>query len=158
MEVFSHIDWLTLLVGMIIGIPITYFIGMLAILHAPRLVQFLDKRKLIKQTKTKKQALEVFNNIKSFREGRRDRYAIYIILASCAIICAIIASTLFLIISIQNGDQYPISIGYGIVVLFAVAAISAAVVFLSAIYETARQIDRFEDYKVEFEKRWGSID
>jgi len=30
--------------------------------------------------------------------------------------------------------------------------------FLTAIYETARQIERFDEYKAELEQRWGSID
>jgi hypothetical protein len=82
METLSHIDWPTLLIGMFLGIPITYGIGIVAILHAPRLAQFLDRRKLLKKTKTKKQALVVFSRVKSFHEGTSDRYPFYIILAS----------------------------------------------------------------------------
>ena len=32
-----------------------------------------------------------------------------------------------------------------------------AVASLAAIYETARQLERFEDYKKEFEERWGPL-
>jgi hypothetical protein len=39
---------------------------------------------------------------------------------------------------------------------FVIAILSA--VFLVGIYETARQLERFDDYKKEFEQRWGPID
>jgi hypothetical protein len=30
--------------------------------------------------------------------------------------------------------------------------------FLMGLYETARQLERFDDYKKEFEERWGPLD
>ena len=150
-------DWVSVIV-MLISIPIAYFMGILTNLHAPRFGQFLDRRKLLKQAKTKKQALVVFNRIKSFRDGTRDRYPFYIILASSAIICATIASTLLLMISIQNGGLlYSISIGYIEVALIAIIALLFAILLLVGLYDTARQIERFDAYKIEFEKRWGSV-
>jgi hypothetical protein len=32
-----------------------------------------------------------------------------------------------------------------------------AVGFLAGIYEAARQLERFDDYKKEFEERWGPL-
>ena len=145
MATFSQIDWSTLLVGIILGIPISYGVSILATFHAHKLASFLDKRKLLKHIETKKQALLVFNRITAFHEGKRDRYPFYISLASGALICAIIASTLFIIVWIQTGGQYPF-------------AILMAAGLLAVISETARQIERFDDYKAEFEKRWGSLD
>jgi hypothetical protein len=111
----------------------------------------------MKKHKTRQQALVVFNRIKAFREGKRDRYAFYMLLVGAAIISALFASTLILIISIQV-HEYPISIEYGIVALLAVVAFLLALIFLTTLYETARQIERFDDYKAELEKRWGPID
>jgi hypothetical protein len=158
MATFSQIDWSTLLVGIILGIPITYGVSILATFHAHKLASFLDKRKLLKHIETKKQALLVFNRITAFHEGKRDRYPFYISLACGALICAIIASTLFIIILTQNGGQYPFTIGYIVVALVAVLAILMAAGLLATISETARQIERFDDYKAEFEKGWGSLD
>jgi uncharacterized protein HemY len=70
--------------------------------------------------------------------------------------CAILAAVLLLMISIHN-YELPISIEYLIVMLVAIIAILFAFIFLVAIYETARQIERFDNYKAEFEKRWGPI-
>jgi hypothetical protein len=161
MEAHSQIDWstvwATIVLTLIISTPIAYVVGVLTIIHTPRLVQYLDKRNLLKRAKTKKQALGVFNLVKSFRDGTRDRYPFYIILASGAIICAMTASTLLLIIAIQNGGLYPISFGYVLVALMAVLVLLFAALLLALIYDTARQIERFDAYKLEFEKRWGSV-
>jgi hypothetical protein len=67
--------------------------------------------------------------------------------------CAIIAATMLPIISIQN-HEYPISIEYAMVALGAIISIVFSVMFLTVIYTTARQPERFDDYKAEFEKRW----
>ncbi len=162
MEAHSQIDWSTLLVGIILGIPvtivITYVISIVAILHAPRLGQFLDRRKLLKRARTKKQALEVFNRVKSFRDGTRDRYPFYILLASSAIICVMVALTILLTLVVRIGSLYSISDGDVVVALTAVIIFLFAVILLIGIYETARQIERFDAYKLEFETRWGSVD
>jgi uncharacterized membrane protein YhaH (DUF805 family) len=149
--------WWGVVITLIVGIPVAYGIALLAHLHAPRLAHLLETRKLLKKHKTRQQALVVFNRIKDFREGKRDRYPFYMVLMGAAIISAILASTLLLIISIQV-HEYPISIEYGIVALFAVIAILFAIIFLTTIYETARQLERFDDYKAEFEEKWGPVD
>jgi hypothetical protein len=100
----------------------------------------------------------VFNRIKSFREGTRDRYPFYIILASSAIICAMIALTLSVILVNQIYLLYSISSGGVIVALLAAIFFLMSILLLIGIYETARQIERFDAYKVEFETRWGSVD
>jgi hypothetical protein len=162
MEAHSQIDWPTLLAGALLGVPITivvtYAISILAYFHAPRLQQFLHNRRLLKQTKTKTQALVEFNRIKSFRDGTRDRYPFYILLASGSILSAIFSSTLFIIFSFQSGNVYPVSPEYGAVAIVATLVVVLAVVFPMAIYDTAIKIERFDAYKLEFEKRWGSVD
>src|SRR5580704_10589143 len=107
--------WLGVIITLIVGIPVAYGIAILANMHTPRLVQFLDRRNLLKTHKTRKQALRVFCRIRDFREGTRDRYAHYIILASSAIVCAVAASMLVLIVVFQN--EFPIAISFGILVL-----------------------------------------
>jgi hypothetical protein len=155
MEELSHVDWPTLVLGIILGIPVAYIIGIIAHMHAMRLTHFIDNRRLIRKYKTKKQALLVFNRIKAFREGKRDRYPFYLILASAAISCAIAASTLILIAFIQQGFSIELRM---ILLLFALIAVMVVLILFGGLYETARQVERFDDYKVEFEKRWGTID
>jgi hypothetical protein len=149
--------WLGVIVTIVVGLPGGYGIAILANMHTPRLLRYLESRKLLKRHKSRQQALVVFNRIKDFREHKRDRYPFYILLASAALVCAIIGSTLILILSIQN-HEYPVSIEYGVLALLAALAMAFCLIFLGGLYETARQIERYDDYKAEFEERWGPIE
>lgn len=154
MEYLSQVDWPTLLLGMILTAPVAYVTGIITYMHAPRLMHFLDNRKLLKKHRTRQQAVDTFNRVKAFREGNRDRYPFYLILASGAVICTIIASTLIII-----ALQYDFSIEFrSYLLLLALLAVLVGLLLLVGIYGTARQIERFDAYKVEFENRWGPID
>ncbi len=148
--------WLGVLITLIVGIPGAYAMALLANMHTPRLAQYLQSRKLLKTHKTKQQALRVFNRIKAFHDGTSDRYAFYILLTGSAIVCTIVASTLVLSVVFQN--EFPIHYSFGILILFAALTFLIALLLLSSIYETSRQLERFDDYKAEFEQRWGAID
>jgi hypothetical protein len=91
--------WAGVIVTLIVGIPVAYVIGLFANMHAPKLALFLESRKLLKRANTRKQALVAYNRIKDFRENRRDRYPYYMLLASAATMCAILAAVLLLMIS-----------------------------------------------------------
>ena len=154
-EDLSSVHWLELVIGMFLGIPVAYLVGILAHMHAIRFGHFLDNRKLLKKAKTKQQALLIFNRIKAFKEGRRDRYPFYMILSSSAVCCSIIAATLILIDVIQQDFSFEIRM---ILFLLALIAVLMTITCLAGIYEHARQIERFDDYKAEFEKRWGATE
>ena len=155
----SNVDWTTLILGAALGVlfgaPVAYLIGILSNVHAIRFMQFRDNRKLLKKAKTKQQALLIFNRIKAFKEGKRDRYPFYMILSSSAVCCSIIAATLILIVVIQQEFSFEIRV---ILFLFALIAVLMTIACLAGIYEHARQIERFDDYKAEFEKRWGAAE
>jgi hypothetical protein len=126
-------------------------------MHTPKLVSFLESRKLLKKHKTRQQALVVFNRIKSFHDGRADRYAHYILLSTGSVLCALLASV-FLNIFFNHVHDIPIGIDDAVILLIATVAILFAAIFLTGIYQTGRQLERFDDYKKEFEQRWGPID
>lgn len=146
-------DGIILVVGIIGG----YVAAVLGGLHSNRWANYFNNRKLLKTRKTKQQALVAFNRIKEFHERKRDRYPFYLLLATSSILCAIFASTMILIISNQV-HEYPIAPEYMIVLLLAGMSMAFSLILAISIYETARQVDRFDDYKAEFEKRWGSVD
>ena len=148
--------WLGVIVTVILGLPGAYVIAILANMHTPRLVHFLEARKLLKTHKTRQQALQIFNRISAFRDGTRDRYAFYILLASTSVICAVTASTLIIITVFQH--EFPLAVPFAIIILLAIMAGLVTLILLTSIYETARQIERFDDYKAEGELRWGPID
>jgi hypothetical protein len=149
--------WVGLILTVVIGLPGAYLMGVLASLHTPRWSEYLQNRKLLKTRKTKQQALVTFNRIKDFREGKRDKYPFYMLLGTGSVLCAVFASTMILIISNQV-LEYPVAVEYMTVAALAAVGIASSVILLATIYETARQIERFDDYKAEFEQRWGSSD
>jgi hypothetical protein len=155
MDDLSSVHWLELVIGMFLGIPVAYLVGILAHMHAIRFGRFLDNRKLLKKAQTKQQALLIFNRIKAFKEGRRDRYPFYLILSSSAVCCSIVAATLILILVVQREVSFEIRMVF---YLLALIGVLMTIVCLASIYEHARQIERFDDYRAEFEKRWGATE
>ena len=69
-----------------------------------------------------------------------------------------LALTLWLTLALQISSLPSISFGDVIVGLLGLLVFLMATLLLTGIFETARQIDRFDAYKVEFETRWGSVD
>src|ERR1700730_4199049 len=149
--------WIGLVLTLVIGLPGAYIMGVLGNLHTPRWSRYLQSRKLLKTHKSKQKALLVFNRIKDFHEGKRDKYPFYILLASGAIISTTLGFILILLVLIENHD-IPVAPEYGIILIISAGAFVIAAVLLTSLYETARQLERFDDYKAEFEQRWGSID
>lgn len=156
MEALRNVDWLTLVIGVFLGVPVAYVIGILAHMHTPKVVQFLENRKLVKRYKTRQQALVVFNRIKSFHERRGDRYASYILLSTRYVLSGLLASILFGILFNYVRDT-PIDVGDAIILILATTGALMAALLSTGIYETARQLERFDDYKNEFEERWGPV-
>jgi len=148
----SQESLVSIVITLIVGIPIAYALALLANLHTPRLIQFLDRRKLLKTYKTKKQALEVFNRIKAFRDGKRDRYPYYIILAGAATILSTAGATIILISVLQQEISWEFRV---ILFMLGLICVLGALLLLTGIYETARQIERFDDYEAEFKTKWG---
>jgi hypothetical protein len=142
------VDWLGI-TFFVLSVPASIAANLLT----PRIIAYLEKRKLLKSHRTERQARVVFNRIKAFKEGKRDRYPFYIILASSAVCCFVIASTLIFVECIQQDLSFEIRV---VIFLFAVIAVLMTIALLAGIYETARQIERFDDYKAEFEQRWGA--
>ena len=88
-------------------IDITFWIGVISLvlsfpltiaanLATPRVLSYLEKRRLIKAGKTRKEALLWYNYLRAYHEGRRDKYPYYIVLAASAVLFAIASSTLFI--------------------------------------------------------------
>jgi uncharacterized membrane protein (DUF485 family) len=149
--------WVGLVLTLILGLPGAYIMGVLGNLHTPRWSQYLQSRNLLKTHKSKQKALLVFNRIKDFHEGKRDKYPFYILLASGAIISTTLGYILILLVLIENHGT-PVAPECGIILIISAGAFVIAAVLLTSIYETSRQLERFDDYKAEFEQRWGPVD
>jgi membrane glycosyltransferase len=140
-------DWFSL-----IALVLSFPLAVAGTLFAPRLLRFLENRKLIKTKKTKQQALQHYQHIKALREGSKDKYAYYILLLGLSVLSAIAASTII----ISTFIFAPLF--YLILLLFAIAFAFMSAIFLAAIYETSRRIKQFDRYKAELEEQWGPLD
>ena len=129
-------------------------LGIASNLLPSRLVAYLKRRRLIKTHKTREQAIQTYKRIKAFHEGKRDKYPYYMLLVSLAVISAIAACTIVIAVLVSS-PMFDVTMIL-LFTAFVIAILSA--VFLVGIYETARQLERFDDYKKEFEQRWGPID
>jgi hypothetical protein len=149
----GHMDWGFWLgvSALILAIPL----GVITNLLTPRVMSFLERRKLIKTHKSRRQALQIYNRMRAFREGRSDRYAFYILWGSFAVIAAIAASTfaiLFVLVDPPTLESQMLSVA-GALLCGLVAFTS-----LATIYDTARKLEHIDKYKAEFEARWGPIE
>jgi hypothetical protein len=129
-------------------------LGIASNLLTLRFASFLERRKLIKTHKTRQQALQGYEHIKAFHEGRRDRYPYYMLLVGSSALLAIAASTIVIVAVVISPAFENTLVCFGISAIL----VMMSVVLLVGLYETARQLERFDDYKKEFEKRWGPID
>jgi hypothetical protein len=136
-------------IGLVLAIPL----GIAANLLTSRLISFLEKRKLIKTHKTRQQALQIYNRTRAFKEGRRDRYPYYMMLTGSAVVCAVVASTVVIVIVLVSPNFEIAVVMFGIAIMFALMSVA----LFAAIYETTRKLERFDDYKKEFEALWGPL-
>jgi hypothetical protein len=144
--------WISI-AALVLAVPL----GIASNLLTNRFVAYLEQRKLIKSRKSREQVLQTYRRIKSFHNGTADKYAYYILLSTGSVLSALLASVMLNFL-FQHIHGITIEPDEAIILLIATGAILIAVLLLGGIYETARQLTRFDDYKKEFEERWGPID
>jgi hypothetical protein len=142
-------DWLGVL-ALVLAIPL----GVASNVLTPRLLRFLENRKLIKRSKSKQQALQHYQHIKALRDGSKDKYAYYMLLLGLSVLSAIAASTI-LISTFIFAPLYDLHL---MLLLFAFVLAFMSVIFLAVISETSRRIKQFDRYKAELEEQWGPLD
>jgi hypothetical protein len=153
-DVVSIGDWLGV-VSLVLAIPL----GIASSLLTTRLVSYLEKRRLIKTHRTREQDLATYRNIESFKNGTRDKYASYIALAVFAVNFAICGATCLLLLLLKYGDlgetgllpSQPTVFLFVLTFLFLLLSL----VFIIVIMQTARRIERFDEYTAEIRKKWG---
>jgi hypothetical protein len=137
-------------IALVLAVPL----GVASHLLAIRFGSFLERRKLIKTHKTRQQAIQGYERIKAFHEGRMDKYPYYMLLMGSAVLLCIVASTIAIVAVVVSPAFEIMFMCFGLAAIF----VMLSIVLLAALYETARQLERFDDYKREFEKQWGPID
>jgi hypothetical protein len=151
------VDWLAI-TFFLLSIPAS--IG--ANLLTPRLVAYLERRKLIKSNRTQEQDLKAFRSIEAFKNGSRDRYPAYIAMAVVSVFFFIGSATCVILGALEHPSAAPdgetiLLVWQRPMFIYLLAAIFflVSVLFLIIIVETARRLDRFDEYKAELRKKWG---
>jgi len=126
----------------------------------PRLVAYLDKRKLIKSNRTKEQDIAAYRSIEAFKNGTRDKYPSYIALAVLSTGFIMGGCTCFLIAVIEHRilkmDFFALPELPGLLLSILIGLFfGLGLLFLALIITTARRIERFDEYTAEIREKWG---
>jgi uncharacterized membrane protein len=147
----GHIDWS--LVASVVSLALVIPLGIASNLLTPLLIAYLEKRKLIKSNRSKEQELANYKRVKAFKNGTRDRYPFYILVATAAVISSVGLATCLVLLALQNWNVFD-SLN-PMLLLLAVLFGVLSVLFMVVIAETARHIEQFEQYRAEIRKKWG---
>ena len=147
----SHIDWGVILsvAGLVLVIPL----GIASNLLTPRLITYLEKRKLTKTNRSKEQELANYKRVEAFKKGTRDRYPYYILLPSSAVISTVGSATCLFLLALKDWNVFDFL--NPVLLLLTVLLPVFAILFMVVIAETARHIEQFEQYQAEIRKKWG---
>jgi MFS family permease len=156
--VFSgHIDWglvglLATIGAVILAVPLSIVGNLLT----RKVDAFLERRMLTKTNRSKEQELANYKRVEKFKNGTRDRYPYYILLATAAVISALGSATCLILVILKYWDvsDFP-SVPLLMASLFAFLFGILAAAFMSVIAEIARHIEHFEQYQEEIRKKWG---
>jgi hypothetical protein len=150
-----NIDW-----GIVIGLAVAIVslalavpLGIASNLLTPRLIAYLEKRKLIKSNRSKEQELANYKRVEAFKNGMRDRYPFYILLAIAAVISAVGSATCLVLLALKDWNVLDSLNPLLLLLTFLLSVFG--VLFMAIIAATARQIEQFEQYQAEIRKRWG---
>lgn len=143
--------WLGVL-SLLLVVPL----GIATNLLTPRVVAYLEKRKLLKTHRTKEQDLAAYQQIEAFKNGSRDRYSYYILIATSAVISSVGLATCVLLLLLKYDYFMNETLGFpNPLLVVATLFFLFIVLFMAIIAETARRIEQFDKYKAEIRKKWG---
>ncbi|MGY4370736.1 MFS family permease [Bradyrhizobium sp. LB1.3] len=147
-------DWIG-----IISLGLAVPLGIATNLLTPHLVSYLDRRRLIKWTRSKGQELRVYRQVKAFRDGTRDKYPFYIMMGALCVCFELAASTLaltaFITFPHPHFDITALEPARFVIGLLSGAFFALGAVFLVTISATERRIDNFDEYTAEVREKWG---
>jgi hypothetical protein len=141
------------IVGVIVGLVLTIPLNIASNLLTPRVINYLEKRKLIKSNRSKEQELANYKRVEAFKNGTSDRYPYYILLATAAVISTVGSATCLVLLALQNWNVFDHLNPVLLLLVFVLAVL--AIMFMVVIAETARHIEQFEQYQAEIRKKWG---
>jgi hypothetical protein len=149
MEQFDWGLWLGV-VSLALAIPL----GIVTNLFTPRVVGYLERRKVLKTHRTRQQALRTYRLVRAFHAGRRDKYVFYIVWGNLAVIFEIFGVMAALLLLVGDFDRHEM---LWVVALIALLCVLVGFSLLMVIFDTAKKLENFDEYKADIEKRWAPI-
>jgi hypothetical protein len=141
---------LNFFLGVLVSIPIGFAVNLLT----PRIFSYVETRKGISTLRSREFAQMEYDRIKHFKTGRKDRHAYYLLMATSAVLAAIIASTAFLFAMLS-----PFGLPEkGMAGFFAAFAAVYCIKLILDFYQTIVQVENFEGYERKFRNKWGEPD
>jgi hypothetical protein len=141
--------------SLVLAIPLGIASGLLT----PRLVTYLQQRKLIKSHRTKEQDIAAYRSIEAFKNGTRDKYPPYLAMAVLSVNFAICGAVFVLLIALKYGSIDETTLLPSQLTIFfsllAVLFFSFSALCLVLIPITDRRIQKFTEYTAEIRKKWG---
>jgi hypothetical protein len=136
----------------VIALALVIPLGVATNLLTPKVVSYLERRRILKTHRTKAQELAAHARAKSFKDGRSDKYAYFLLAAGLANVCVVTASTIVIVYFLKF--EVVVLVPSPILVL-AAAFYVCGLFLLALIAGLSRRIDRFKEYEDEIRKKWG---
>ncbi|WP_338833294.1 hypothetical protein [Bradyrhizobium septentrionale] len=150
-------DWIGI-VSLVLVIPL----GIATNLLTPRFVAYLERRKLIKSIRSKEQEIKAYHRVKAFKDGIRDKYPHYILLATLCVCFELIAVMLALVafvnFPISIADFFTVQPARLILGVLTGGFFVLGFGFLAIISDTERRLEKFDEYTAEVRRKWGGDD
>jgi hypothetical protein len=134
--------------------------GVASTMLTPRVVSYLEKRKLIKSNRSREQEIAAYRGIEAFKNGSHDRYARYIAVSALSVIFAIGGATCVLLLALKYADFTATDLSTNnptmALILLTAMFFLVSCFCIAIILTTARRIDRFDEYTAEIRAKWGN--
>lgn len=156
-------------VGAGVAFAISVAASVLANLSHPKLVQWLDNRKLTSRTKRKETAVRQRNIVLDLRSGRRDKVS-YMARLSSGITMAFTSAVVAFVGSVIIFALHPVPTDFVVDHDLQPLVFNLALIFLFAffMYLTSKSVRRFHEivngledfdgYEREFQAKWGQVE
>jgi hypothetical protein len=133
-----------------LGLALSIPLSILANVFTPKLLSYLERRKILKTHRTRSKEKEMVERAREFKSGKRDKYAYYFLCALGSIFFMIVGSSVTLVLLLTSPNLDNLLIGVAVI---AASLVLCASLFMS-IHITGYNIDNFADCERRFKERW----
>jgi hypothetical protein len=142
-------DWTILLIGTVLG----FIPALAAVLLTNPMLKFLERRKLVSQSKRFTKAARFHDLIVKLHTGKIDKYLYAIALVGLTITLVAIPTWLLLLILVAPSGLERDILTFILVVVGFLSCLTA-MWLLFYLHKVISALDRFDEFDAEFKKQW----